>query len=130
MVQIRPCGFARVPVQRSTSMAVGIPAYLHALPGTITERKTRNVILVEPGSPLVRLLIGGCTDKTCRQRVGTYACIRFVDGVGSWRVSHDEGEGGREWSDDGDGGDDEGEAIPRDTKRVLKRTRGRCRDVA
>ncbi|KYN41935.1 hypothetical protein ALC56_03634 [Trachymyrmex septentrionalis] len=37
---------------------------------------------------------------------------------------------GREWSDDGGGGDDEREAIPRDTKRVLKRTRGRCRDVA
>jgi len=32
MVQIRPCGFARVPVQQSTSMAIGIPAYLHALP--------------------------------------------------------------------------------------------------
>ncbi|KYM99936.1 hypothetical protein ALC62_09558, partial [Cyphomyrmex costatus] len=84
--------------------------------------------IVEPGSPHVRLLIGGCTDKTCRQRVGTYACIRFVDRVSSWRVSHDEGEG--EWSDDGGGSDDSGEAIPRDTKRVLKRTRGRCRDVA
>lgn len=33
IVQIRPCGFARVPVQQSASMAVGIPAYLHALPG-------------------------------------------------------------------------------------------------
>ncbi|EGI59899.1 hypothetical protein G5I_11901 [Acromyrmex echinatior] len=128
MVQIRPCGFARVPVQQSTSMAVGIPAYLHALPALQgVERNPSNV--VEPGSPLVRLLIGGCTDKTCRQRVGTYACIRFVDGVGSSRVNHED-EGGREWPDDGGGGDDEGEAIPRDTKRVLKRTRGRCRDVA
>lgn len=50
--------------------------------------------IVKPGLPLVRPLIGGCTDKTCRQRVGTYACIRFVDGIaGSSRVNHDDGEG-------------------------------------
>lgn len=35
---------------------------------------------VEPGSPLVGPLIGGCTDKTCRLHVGTYVCVRFDGG--------------------------------------------------
>ncbi|TGZ31991.1 hypothetical protein DBV15_10113 [Temnothorax longispinosus] len=100
---------------------------------TYRATETRRTLLNQD-CRLVCLLIGGCTDKTCRQRVGTYACIRFVDGiVGSSRVSHEGSvdgraycahptrspwvgkyttvgthSGGGEWSDDDGGGDSEG----------------------